>query len=151
MKLFIVDVMIQIRLTFMDLLLRVLFVFASFIGIVMLVDRVLTPAVRTVPIATQEIQSERVELAGTLSYQVNNVGVAMPYIVYKTGTTTTQTKAIVFQGRSRCVTTRGIYPCALIGSALPVYYDFGPVVAGGTIELEHIVVDRMTPYTVTER
>ena len=83
-------------------------------------------------------------LCGTLSYETNNAGQSIPYLVYRKTDGSLGVNALSFTAGSACVAGSGAYPCPLIRNAFPYYFGSGPVSVEGTPDAEHLTVTELS-------
>jgi len=82
--------------------------------------------------------------SGTLTYQTDNVGRSVPYLMFRSMDGSVTVKALTFTAASACVPSAGgSYPCVLVADAIPHYFGSGPVLVDGTVDAEHITVSDM--------
>ena len=93
------------------------------------------------PAASEE--SEMVSACGTLTYERNNMGQEVPYLVFRLADGSLDVKSLTFVPASACTAASGQYPCTLIAGAIRPYFNGGPVSVVGTTDAEHITVSRM--------
>jgi hypothetical protein len=127
----------------MRIFLTALFFFIAAGGVILAVRDNLRLGLAAAPVeALPAPLATTTTIVGTLTYERNNVGAEVPYIVYQDGGA--KTKALVFGSAARCATSQGTYPCALIAAALSAYYP-GAISAEGHIDAENLIVSEMRP------
>ena len=129
----------------MTLIFRGVLLLAIVIGLIALVRDEFLPALRSAPSAAAVALATPTSISGTLTYYPNNLGTEVPYIVYKTPSGATATKALGFTSDSTCETAGGSYPCPLIANALSSYYGATVVRAEGVIDAANIEITTLAP------
>ncbi len=86
---------------------------------------------------------EAMSACGTLTYERNDMGEEIPYLVFRFQDGSLGVKSLTFAPVSVCVATSGSYPCVIIADAVPSYFGSGPVSVAGILDVEHIIVSRM--------